>query len=112
MVLAALICILILLIVWVYCTRNKFTVIKFYRETCGACKLVSDEWRKFELKRFFSNYTTKAYDLDLPSNAELAKKYNIKHVPMFYVEKKDGMLQIPHHVGRKASSWKEWLDQL
>ncbi|MEO8516982.1 MAG: thioredoxin domain-containing protein [Flavobacterium sp.] len=63
---------------------NKFMLVDFWATWCGPCKMMEkNTWNNKEVDLIMENFIPVKMDVD--SNWELAKKYNISSIPYMYI---------------------------
>lgn len=109
-IIIVIICVIVLLVMYSMVVTSKYegmignkTIIRFYSPTCSACVASTPEW-----KRFKSMYrgVVKEYNISDTSSEtqELAKKYNITHVPTIIKIMGTGSGYVVHDGARTAEN--------
>ncbi len=89
--------------------ENKLILMDCYTSWCGPCKMMAS--RIFTQKKagdfFNSRFVSVKYDMEKGEGIELAKKYNVKSFPTFFIMKPDGTVQ--HRIGGGAYKLEDFI---
>lgn len=80
-------------------------IIWFYRDNCGYCSQMNNEWDHFT-KIAPKYFNIKKVDTANPANQKMSRDYGVKSVPHI-VKEKDGIKTI-YNGSRKASDLLSW----
>ncbi|WP_187376829.1 MULTISPECIES: thioredoxin family protein [Butyricimonas] len=93
--------------------ENKLVFMDCYTSWCGPCKkMLNTVFVKKEAGDFFnSRFVNVKYDMEKGEGIELAKQFNIKKFPTFFIFRPDGTIQ--HKIGGAGSlnSFLSWVER-
>lgn len=72
---------------------GQYLFIDFYADWCGPCREMSPMVEDLERECRGSNVRVLKIDVDLPSSAELERKYNVNGIPRYILLDSDGKVQ-------------------
>lgn len=106
-------CVLVLYMLLRCSKKRNWKVMRFYRPTCGACQSSQSEWDMFKYKHNLQGIFVHDVNLDNPDpdKMELARRFNIKGVPMVVAVDQAGNYKIFEGV-RTYNNYRKWAEML
>ncbi len=99
--------ILFILYVWFRCCCT--VVYRFYRPSCPYCVKSQAEWDKFKSDCMFKKIRPVDVNLDVPSDAQFARNFDVDGVPTIIKVSPDGNAE-KYEGERTATAYMHWVE--